>query len=310
MTSVSTAKARAARESCVGYNKKWRASDVDRLLPAWATRLVIVVCLVAVAVPVGYMLLLSVTPDAKVALGDVWAWPTAFGNYISMWSQAPLAQGLFNTIAISGTAAFLSVLLGSLAAYPLARLAFHGRKTILSSLLATQTVPGTTLLLPIFVIFAWLQAVIGIQFIGSFHAIVLTYMTFGLPLSTWLMVSYMRSIPRELEEAAFVDGCTRTGALFRVILPLAAPAMVVAFVFAFLVGWNDILFASVLTRSDTVTLAVAMNQFANTATGSGLPLYGQLMAAGVVSSIPVVILYLIFQRRMVQGLGAGSMTGV
>jgi ABC-type glycerol-3-phosphate transport system permease component len=120
----------------------------------------------------------------------------------------------------------------------------------------------------------------------------------------------MRTIPRELEEAAFVDGCTRVGALFRVILPLATPAMVVAFVFAFLVGWNDVLFASVLTRSETHTLAVAVEQFANNAAGTGIPLYGQLMAAGVVSSVPVVLLYLLLQRRMVQGLSAGSMTGV
>jgi multiple sugar transport system permease protein len=291
-------------------SRRWRPADVDRLMPAWLSRLVIVLCLLAVLLPVGYMLLLSVTPDARVALGDVAGWPQAFGNYVTMWSQAPLAAGLGNTILISGVAAAASVLLGTLAAYPLARLSFRGQTTLLSSLLVTQTVPGTTVLLPIFVIFSWIQTTIGIPLIGSYPAVMITYMTFGLPLSTWLMVTYMRSIPKELEEASFVDGCTRVGALFRVIVPVATPAMVVAFVFSFLVGWNDILFASVLTRSGTVTLAVAMNQFANAGTGSGVPLYGQLMAAGVVSSIPVVVLYLIFQRRMVQGLSAGSMTGI
>ncbi|UIJ62481.1 carbohydrate ABC transporter permease [Amycolatopsis acidiphila] len=256
------------------------------------------------------MLLLSVTPDAKVALGDVSLWGLRFGNYVTMWSQAPLAAGLFNTLAISGSASLLSVVFGALAAYPLARLRFRGQKTFLYSLIATQTVPGTTLLLPLFVVFSWLQTLSGIQFIGNFNAIVITYMTFGLPLSTWLMVTYLRTVPRELEEAAFVDGCTRIGALFRIILPIAVPAMVVAFVFSFLVGWNDVLFASVLTRSQTETLAVTMDQFANNATGTGLPLYGQLMAAGVVSSIPVVVLYLVFQRRMVQGLSAGSVTAI
>jgi ABC-type glycerol-3-phosphate transport system permease component len=285
---------------------RWRPSDVDRLLPTWVGRAVIVCCLLAVAIPVGYMLLLSITPDARVALGNVSTWHFKFGNYSSMWSQAPLASGLTNTVVISGCASLASVLIGSLAAYPLARYRFRGQKSFLYSLLATQTVPGTTLLLPVFVVFSWLQTILDIQFIGSYYTIVLTYMTFGLPLSTWLMVSYMRTIPTELEEAAFVDGCTRTGALFRVILPIAVPAMVVAFVFAFLIGWNDVLFASVLTRAGTQTLAVAMDQFANTATGTGLPLYGQLMAAGVVSSVPVVALYLIFQRRMVQGLSAGA----
>jgi trehalose/maltose transport system permease protein len=284
----------------------WDPSDVDRLVPTWASRVIVVVCVVAVVVPVGYMLLLSVTPDAAVVLGHVSTWHFRFSNYRTMWSQAPLASGLVHTVLISGTAALASVLLGSLAAYPLARIRFRGQKGFLYSLLATQTVPGTTLLLPLFVVFSWLQTVLGITFIGSYHTIVLTYMTFGLPLSTWLMVSYMRTIPKELEEAAFVDGCTRTGALFRVLLPIAVPAMVVAFVFAFLVGWNDVLFASVLTRSGNQTLAIAMNQFANTSAGSGIPLYGQLMAAGVVSSLPVVLLYLLFQRRMVQGLSAGA----
>jgi len=271
---------------------------------------VVVACLLAVLLPVGYMLLLSVTPDAKVALGDISGPPSAWSNYVTMWSQAPLATGLGNTVLISGVAAAASVLLGTLAAYPLARIEFRGRGGLLSSLLISQTVPGTTILLPLFVIFSWFQTVLGIPLIGTYPAVVITYMTFGLPLSTWLMVTYMRSLPRQIEEAALVDGCTRTGTLFRVVIPIAAPAMVVAFVFSFLVGWNDILFASVLTRSNTVTLAIAMDQFANTGTGSGVPLYGQLMAAGVVSSIPVVVLYLIFQRRLVQGLGAGSVTGV
>ncbi|MDT7704696.1 MAG: multiple sugar transport system permease protein [Pseudonocardiales bacterium] len=290
----------------VTRSQGWTSSDVDRLLPVWASRAVAVLCAVAVVVPVGYMLLLSVTPDANVALGDVSLWNLDFGNYLTMWSQAPLASGLLNTLIISGLAALVSVVLGSLAAYPLARYGFRGQKGFLYSLLATQTVPGATLLLPIFVVFSWLQTFLGITFIGSYYTIILTYMTFGLPLSTWLMVSYMRTIPKELEEAALVDGCTRTGALFRVVLPIAVPAMVVAFVFAFLVGWNDVLFASVLTRSGTQTLAIAMDQFANTSAGSGIPLYGQLMAAGVVSSLPVVVLYLLFQRRMVEGLSAGA----
>jgi multiple sugar transport system permease protein len=286
--------------------RKWRPGDVDRLVPAWASRLVIIACVAAVLVPVGYMLLVSVTPDAHAALGDVSLTDLKFGNYVSMWSQAPLASGLLNTVLVSGIAALASVLIGSLAAYPLARVRFRGQKSFLYGLLGSQTIPNTTLLLPLFVVFSWLQTVLGIRFIGEYYSVIITYMTFGLPVSTWLMVSYMRTVPKDIEEAAFVDGCTRAGTLFRIIFPIAVPAMVVAFVFAFLVGWNDVLFASVLTRSGTQTLAVAMDQFANTATGSGVPLYGQLMAAGVVSSIPVVVLYLIFQRRMVQGLSAGA----
>jgi ABC-type glycerol-3-phosphate transport system permease component len=288
----------------------WRAQDVDRLLPRWVSRAVIAVLLIAIAVPLLYMLVLSVTPDAQVALGNFSLGHFAFGNYLSMWSQAPLAAGLIHTLIIAGLAALASVILGFLAAYPLARTEFRGRAAFLNALIGAQTVPGTTLLLPLFVVFSWIQTALGITLIGGYFAPIVTYMTFGLPLSTWLLLSYMRSVPRALEEAAFIDGCTPVGALFRVIFPVALPAAVVAFVFSFLVGWNDVLFASVLTRSNTQTLAIVVDQLANNQSNGGLPLYGELMAAGVVSSIPVVVLYLLLQRHLIQGLGAGSVTGV
>lgn len=119
----------------------------------------------------------------------------------------------------------------------------------------------------------------------------------------------MRTVPRDLDEAALVDGCSQLGALARVIFPVMLPAMVVAFLFAFLVGWNDVLFASVFTNQSTQTLAIALERFsANSATG-GLPVYGQLMSSAVVSATPVVIIYLISQRHLVHGLAAGSVTG-
>jgi len=119
---------------------------------------------------------------------------------------------------------------------------------------------------------------------------------------------YLRSLPRDLEDAALVDGCTRMGALRRVVAPLMAPAMVVSLVFAFLVGWNDVLFASALQNQ---TVAVTLEQFGLAqAEGVGAqPLYGDLMAAALVSAIPVVVLYLAFQRYLVHGLAAGALSG-
>lgn len=290
--------------------KKWDAEHTDLLLPPWLSRAVVVVTAVIVLVPVLYMLLMSITQNSKVALGGVSFSKLDFGNYVSMWSTAPVASGLVHTVIISGIAALASVTIGLLAAYPLTRLRFRGRRTFLYSLLGSQTVPGTTLVLPLFAVFSWIQTSLGVQFIGGYWPIIVTYMTFGLPLSTWLLVAYLRTIPRELEEAGLVDGCTRASALRRIVLPMALPAVVVAFVFAFLVGWNDLLFASVLTNSHTETLAIVLQRFANTQAGTGLPLYGELMAAAVVSALPVVILYLVFQRYLVHGLSAGSMTGI
>jgi ABC-type glycerol-3-phosphate transport system permease component len=288
----------------------YRASDVDRLLPKWASRLVVLVLLVIVIVPVGYMILLSLTPNQTVSLGKIsWLSPD-FHNYVAMWSDAPLASGLMHTIIIAGVSGLASVVLGLLAAYPLTRFVFPGRKLYMYVLLGTQTVPGTTLILPLFAVLSFIQTQLSTQFIGTYWPIIITYMTFGLPLCTWLIMSYLQTIPRNLEEAGLVDGCSRLGALRRVVLPIAVPAMVVAFVFSFLVGWNDVLFASVFTNTSTQTLAVVVERFANTQSGVGLPLYGEFMAAAVVSSLPVVVLYLVFQRFLTDGLAAGSMTGV
>jgi multiple sugar transport system permease protein len=278
------------------------------MLPAWLSRTVLAVMALIVLVPVGYMLLLSVTPNARVALGDISL--SGFRNYADMWSAAPLASGLVHTVIIAGASAAISVGCGLLAAYPLTRIRFFGRRGLLYALLGSQTVPQPTLLLPLFATFSFIQTSIGAHLIGSYPPIIFTYMTFGLPLSAWLLVAYLRTIPKELEEAGLVDGCSRAKALRRIVLPLALPAVVVAFVFAFLVGWNDLLFASVLTSNGTQTLAVVMQGFSNIQANAQVPLYGELMAAAVVSALPVVVLYLIFQRYLIRGLSAGAMTGM
>jgi ABC-type glycerol-3-phosphate transport system permease component len=283
--------------------------EAEMLMPLWLSRLVVAVTVVVVVVPLGYMVLMSFTPNNDVALGTISSAVLTVSNYVHMWSDAPLAQGLVNTLIIAGSSAALSVAVGLLAAYPLTRFVFRGRRGYLYTLIGVQTVPGTTLLLPLFAVFSWAQTTLSVHMIGTYFPIILTYMTFGVPLSTWLLVAYLRSVPRELDEAALVDGCSHLGALWRVLFPVALPAVVVAFVFAFLVGWNDVLFASVFTNQSTQTLAIALERFSATSESTGLPVYGELMSAAVVSSLPVVIIYLIFQRYLVHGLAAGSTTG-
>ena len=265
---------------------------------------------VVILTPIAYMLLLSVTPDSEAGSGGSlipsrWA----FGNYLEMWSTVDLKNGLINSLIISGAASLVAVVFAVGAAYVLSRFNFRGRFPYLYSLIALQSVPQVMLLLPLFVLFFSVQTVLPFRLVGTYQGPILTYLTFALPLATWLMVSYLASIPVELEEAALVDGATRFQALRKVVIPLALPGMVVALVFSFLTGWNDVLFASVLTSQNTRTLAVELQTFSATQQGGALPLYGQMMGAAVVSALPVIILYMVFQRYLIGGLTAGGVKG-
>ena len=283
----------------------------DRLLPPGLSRAGTAVLVIFIAVPVLYLIVLAMSPNTTVALGGTGLTHLTLHNFTDMWSAAPIARGIVNSVIIAGISAALAVILGVAAAYPLARLSFRARKPLLYSLLGSQAVPGLALLLPLYIVLAGIQGILGVQLIGGYPAIIAVYMTFGLPLATVVCFVYLRGMPADLEEAALVDGCTRFGALRRVVMPLLAPAMVVSLVFAFLVGWNDVLFASALTNTQTQTVAITLQQFGE-AQGESVgaqPLYGDLMAAALVSAIPVVVLYLGFQRYLVHGLAAGALSG-
>ncbi|HKH39398.1 MAG TPA: carbohydrate ABC transporter permease [Rubrobacter sp.] len=263
----------------------------------------------AITLPIAFMLLLSVTPDPEIGTGSLIPSHWAFDNYARMWSTVNLGRGLANSLVICGISSTVAVVFAVGAAYVLSRFDFRGRFPYLYSLIALQSVPHVMLLLPLFVLFSSIQTALPFRLIGTYQGPVITYLTFALPLATWLMVSYLSSIPVELEEAALVDGATRFQALRKVVVPLALPGMVVALVFSFLVGWNDVLFASVLTSPDTRTLAVELQTFSAAQQGGSLPLYGQMMGASVVSALPVVILYMVFQRYLIGGLTAGGVKG-
>lgn len=286
-----------------------RKRDAQEILPPPLRLVAIAALAILILIPIAYTLLLSVTPDIEIGVGNLIPSHWAFGNYIQMWSTVNLAQGLSNSLIIAGIASVIAVILAVGAAYIITRFKFHGRLPYLYSLIGLQTVPSVMLLLPLFVLFASVQAALHFRLVGTYEAVIITYLTFALPFATWLMVSYLGSIPMDLEEAALCDGATRLQALWRVIVPLVLPGMVVALVFSFLTGWSDVLFASVLTSPETRTLAVQLQAFSSAQEGGALPLYGQLMGAAVVSALPVVILYMIFQKYLIGGLTAGGVKG-
>ena len=301
--STSTA---ARRDSATFRPGSRRQHEVTRLLPTPLLVIVIGVLAAIVLVPMLYIFLASINTDISVARGDFWPAEITFENYSRIWTSVGLANGLMNSVLVAGATAVVSAAVSVSTAYVLVRYQFRGRLTILRGLLALQSIPGTLMLLPVFVLFSSAATYLGVRVIGTQWGLFLTYLTFALPFSTWVMVTYLRGLPRELEEAARIDGASNLGVLFRIILPLSWPGIVVSGIFAFLLGWNDVLFASVMTRPESQTAAVALQVFGSSAEGGAIPFYGQMMASALVCAAPVVILYLIFQRYLVGGLTAGG----
>jgi trehalose/maltose transport system permease protein len=283
-----------------------RGTDVNRLLPRPLLIVVITVLLAVVLLPVGYILLASMNSDVAVASGGIVPATLHLQSYLLVWSTADLGTGLMNSVLVCGAVALICALLALSTAYLLVRFAFRGRVTVLRALLALQSVPGTLILLPVFVVLAGAATALGIQLAGTHAALFITYLTFALPFSTWVMVTYLRGLPRELEEAARMDGASTVRILIQIVVPLSWPGIVVSAIFAFLLGWNDVLFSSVLSGPESKTAAVALQIFGATQEGGAIPPYSQMMAASLICAAPVVLLYLVFQRQLVGGLTAGG----
>ena len=282
------------------------AGEAHRLLPRPLLVILTVGLCAMVLVPLAYIVLASLNTDIGVVEGQFWPESFSLDSYSKIWTTADLATGIVNSVLVCGFVAVASALLGTITAYVLVRYTFFGRLTILRGLVGLQSVPGTLMLLPVFVLYSSAGNYLGISVIGTRWGLAIAYLTFALPFSTWVMVTYLRGLPRELEEAGRMDGASTLVILFRIIIPLSLPAIVVSGIFAFLLGWNDVLFASVLTRPETHTAAVALQVFGTSQEGGALPVYSQVMAAALITAAPVVLLYVLFQRYLVGGLTAGG----
>ncbi len=258
-----------------------------------------------VLLPIVYMLLVSLQ-DAVTAGDVVVPRQLHWRTFVEMWQTVDLGVYMRNSVLIAALTGVCASILALGAGYVVARFRFRFRNAFRISLLATHTVPGVLLLLPLFVIYVIVQHALQVRIVGSYFGVVLTYMTFALPFSIWMLSVYIASLPAEIEEQALVDGATRFEVLRYITFPLAVPGMVVTFVFSFLLAWNDVLFASVLTSPATRTLGVGLQSYL---AENQLPLWNQLMAASIVSAVPAVILFMVVQRWIVAGLASGSLKG-
>ncbi|WP_457031638.1 carbohydrate ABC transporter permease [Kitasatospora sp. P5_F3] len=225
-----------------------------------------------------------------------------FRPYLDIWSTVPLADYFVNSLIVSVSATVLSVLIAIFSAYGVSRYRFRGRKLFTVTVLSTQMFPGILFLLPLFLIFVNIGNATGVALYGSRGGLILTYLTFSLPFSIWMLVGYFDSIPRDLDEAAAVDGCGPLRTLVRIVVPAATPGIVAVSVYAFMTAWGEVLFASVMTNDTTRTLSVGLQGYAT----QNDVYWNQVMAASLVVSVPVVAGFLLLQRYLVAGLTAGA----
>jgi multiple sugar transport system permease protein len=253
--------------------------------------------------PIYVMVTSAIKPLSDVQ-GDFHWLPTTISlrPFVDIWKTIPLARYFGNSLVVATVASLASVTVAIFAAYAISRYRFHGRSAFTLTVLATQMFPGILFLLPLFVIFVNLEKATGIALYGNYLGLIITYLTFSLPFSIWMLVGYFNSIPRELEEAAMCDGATPLGALWRILIPVSLPGIVAVAIFAFITAWGEVLFASVLTTDSTRTLAIGLRNYA----AESNVYWNQLMAAAIVVSLPVVIAFLAMQRYIVGGLTAGG----
>ncbi|GAB3858603.1 carbohydrate ABC transporter permease [Dactylosporangium cerinum] len=225
-----------------------------------------------------------------------------FQAFVDMWSTVPLGNYLLNSVIVSTVAAVFSVAIAVFAAFAISRYRFRGRGVFSVAVLSTQMFPGILFLLPLFLIYVNLGTATGIELYQTRLGLVITYLTFSLPFSIWMLVGYFDSIPRGLDEAAQVDGAGSMRTLFTVILPTAVPGIVAVTVYAFMTAWGEVLFASIMTDQDSRTLAVGLQAYST----QFQVYWNQVMAASLVVSIPVVAGFLALQRYFVAGLTAGA----
>lgn len=263
----------------------------------------LVVLGVFTVLPLYVMTSSSVKPLGDVQGAFTW-WPShlTLEPFVDMWSTVPLARYFANSLIVSTLATVASVVIAILAAFAVSRFRFTGRSVFTTTVLSTQMFPGVLFLLPLFLIFVNINNATGIQLLGTRTGLIITYLTFSLPFSIWMLVGYFGSIPRELDEAAMVDGCTPLGALWRVVLPAARPGVIAVAIYAFMTAWGEVLFASVMTTDQNRTLAVGLRQYATQTN----VYWNEIMAASLVVSVPVVVGFLLAQRHFVAGMTAGA----
>jgi trehalose/maltose transport system permease protein len=264
--------------------------------------LLLAVILLYTVFPFYWAIVSSLRTGSSLFTTDLIPRDPAWANYVAVFSEQPFGRNILNSVFVAVSTVVVSLSLAVAAAYALGRIQFRGRTLLLMTILGVSMFPQIAVLSGMFELVSWL----GIY--NNLLALTLSYMIFTLPFTVWVLTTFMRELPKELEEAAIVDGAKPFTIVTRVFLPLLGPALATTGLLAFIAAWNEFLFALTFTLSSemrTVPVAIAL---ISGASAHELP-WGNIMAASVVVTLPLIVLVLIFQRRIVSGLTAGAVKG-
>ena len=274
-----------------------------RRLAGRASFALLMLAIVAYTVfPFYWAVVSSLTSGSALFSAELFPTHPAWGNYAAVFRERPFGRNILNSVMVAGAVVAISLALGATAAFALGRVSFRGRGVMLAAILAVSMFPQVAVLSGLFELIRWL----GLY--NSLFSLVFSYLIFTLPFTVWVLTTFMREMPRELEEAAMIDGATPWVVLTRIFLPLMGPALATTGLLAFIAAWNEFLFALTFTLTDemrTVPVAIAL---ISGASSFELP-WGRIMAASVIVTVPLILLVLVFQRRIVAGLMAGAVKG-
>ena len=279
-------------------------TSIGRIVGRAGFWLLVVFIVLYTLFPFYWAIVSSLTPASDLYLTPVKLWPqrVTFEHYDRVLSMGSFQRALINSAVVSLTVVLLALFFGTVGAYALGRLQFRGRTIILYLILSMTMFPGVAIIGSLFTM------VRALNVYNTLWALIITYLSFTLPFTIWVLTNFFRAMPGELEEAALVDGCTPLRALREILLPLAVPGMVTTGLLAFIGAWSEFLFALTFTLDESArTVQVAISQF------SGNTQYEQpfapKMAAAVVVTVPLLIGVLLVQRRIISGLTAGAVKG-
>jgi trehalose/maltose transport system permease protein len=264
--------------------------------------LLLLIIIIYTVFPFYWAIVSSLRSGANLFTTDLLPRNPAWSNYVAVFREQPFARNILNSLFVAISTVILSLGLAVAAAYALGRIQFRGRMLLLLTILGVSMFPQIAVLSGMFELVSWL----GIY--NNLLALTLSYMIFTLPFTVWVLTTFMRELPKELEEAAIVDGAKPWTIVTKVFMPLLGPALATTGLLAFIAAWNEFLFALTFTLSTemrTVPVAIAL---ISGASAHELP-WGNIMAASVIVTVPLLVLVLIFQRRIVSGLTAGAVKG-